>query len=115
MTQEEIDALEEAIPEWKRTALVLQDDEEEAQKEESRFRKVKNKLGEKISSTEAAQKFYQSEEYDRIKKLRSEIKEFKSEVNEQIDNSPNPVIQGAQSVAGKIVNETPMALAVTKM
>ena len=68
MTPEEIAAMEESIPEWKRNALVIasDDEEEEEKRERGIFGKMKAKVGERVGNTEAAQKFYQSEEYKKI-------------------------------------------------
>ena len=52
MTQEEIDAMEAEIPEWKKGALVLQDDEEEEKEAPSRFRQARDMIRQKIDSTE---------------------------------------------------------------
>jgi hypothetical protein len=83
MTPEEIEALQEQIPEWKRTALVLADDEEDAQKgQQGFFSKAKGRIGEAVSGTEAAKNFYQSEEYKQLNEVRKEVKAFKSEVKE---------------------------------
>ena len=79
------------------------------------LKRARSKLGEKISSTGAAQTFYQSDEYQQLKTLRNEAKEFRSEVREQIDNSPNPVVYGASMQIDKIKKGTPCALAVEKM
>ena len=72
MTQEELDAYMEDIPEWKRGALVVGNPEEEEEKKEAPgiFGRVKNKVKSKIDNTEAAQKFYESEDYEKLTKLR---------------------------------------------
>jgi len=51
------------------------------------FKRAKGAIGDRISNTQAAQNFYQSEEYKQLKEVRNEVKAFKSEVKEQIDNS----------------------------
>jgi len=65
MTPEEIEAMEASVPEWKRGALVVTD---EGQQEEKKgiFGRIKSKVSGKISSTEAAKKFYESEDYEKI-------------------------------------------------
>ena len=100
--------MEASIPEWKRNAVVIADDEEEEEKKApGLLRRARMAVGEKISETEAAQKFYGSDEYAQLKKLRTEVNEFKSEVKEQIDNSPSPVVQVASTAVDKIKNDTP--------
>ena len=84
MTPEEIAAMEESIPEWKRSALVVQSDDEEEEQAKKRgvFGKIKGAVGEKINQTQAAQNFYESEEYAKIKKARLDYNEFKHEFRE---------------------------------
>lgn len=100
--------MEASIPEWKRNAVVIADDEEEEEKRApGLLRRAKMRVGEKISDTAAAQKFYGSDEYAKLKKLRTEVNEFKSEVKEQIDNSPSPVVQVASTAVDKMKNDSP--------
>lgn len=40
------------------------------------------RMKEKISSTEAAQNFYKSDEYKRIEELRKEAREFKADLRD---------------------------------
>ena len=73
MTPEEIAAMEEHIPEWKRNALVVaSDDEEEQKKHRGYIGKMKDAVGDRINETEAAQNFYQSEEYKKIEDYKKE-------------------------------------------
>ena len=103
MTQEELDAYMESIPEWKRGALVVGDQEEEEQKEAPGiFGRVKGKVKQKIDNTEMAQKFYESEDYEKLTKLRDEAKEFRAELRDQVDASQSPVVQRASQVADKV-------------
>lgn len=63
MSQEEIDAYMESIPEWKRGALVVAQTQEEEEKEtRGMFGRAKDSLKERINETEAAKKFRESEE-----------------------------------------------------
>jgi len=84
MTAEEIEAMEEEIPEWKRNALVIQSDDEDGEDEskKGRFARMKGAVGEKISSTQAAQNFYESDEYKKIKEMRTEVNTFKHDLRE---------------------------------
>jgi hypothetical protein len=61
MTPEEIEAMEASIPEWKRNAIVMTGDPVTEDKP-GMFGKLKGK----ISDTDAAKKFKDSEEYDRL-------------------------------------------------
>ena len=58
MSPEEIEAMEASIPEWKRNALVLGDQKEPTEEKKGVFGKLKSKINE----TDAAKKFYESEE-----------------------------------------------------
>lgn len=49
--------MQEKIPEWKRGAVVISENQEETEKK-GLFGKVTGKVKEKIKSTEAAQQFY---------------------------------------------------------
>ena len=117
ITPEELAEMEESIPEWKRNALVLQSDDEEELKVKAPgyLRRMKNAAGEKINSTEAAQKFYDSEEYKKVEKMRIEAREFKSELRESIDASHSPVVQMANQAADKVINESACAMAIKSM
>jgi hypothetical protein len=58
MSPEEIEAMEASIPEWKRNALVLGDQEGPTEEKKGVFGKLKSKINE----TDAAKKFYESDE-----------------------------------------------------
>ena len=83
MTPEEIAAMEESIPEWKRNALVIaSDDEEEEKQKRGIIGRMKGRIGDKLNETEAAQNFYGSEEYKKIENMRKEVKEFKADLKD---------------------------------
>lgn len=83
MTPEEIAAMEETIPEWKRNALVIaSDDEEEQEVKRGVFGRMKDNVSGKINQTEAAQNFYKSEEYKKVEEYRKEYKEFRSDLRD---------------------------------
>lgn len=116
MSPEEIAAMEEEIPEWKRNALVIQsDDEEEEQKKQGVFSKFKGAVGERINQTQAAQNFYESDEYAKIQEMRKEAREFRHDLREQVDASHNPVVQLSSKMADKLTSDTPMAAAILSM
>jgi len=103
------------IPEWKRGALVVNDQAEEEAEELGRFGRFKGKLQEKIDSTEAAQKFYESEDYQKLKEVRGEVKNFKAELKDQVDGSQNPAVNLVSQGVDKVFSETGQALAVKEM
>lgn len=76
---------------------------------------MRSKVGSKLSETEAAQNFYKSEEYEKIRQLRKEINEFKGDVREQIDNTQNPIVQRASTAADLVMSESGQARAVVAM
>lgn len=82
MSPEELAAMEESIPEWKRNALVVGDNDEEDEVKPGMFKRMKTAAGDKISNTEAAQKFYESEEYKKIKEVRAEVNSFKADLRD---------------------------------
>jgi hypothetical protein len=82
MTPEELEEYEKSIPEWKRNALVATDPEAAVEK-----KGMFGKLKEKVSSTEAGKKFYESEEYGKIKDARANFREFKDTLKESTENS----------------------------
>lgn len=97
MTQEELDAYMEQIPEWKRGALmVAETEEEQMEQRKGVYRRTKEKLSAKINETEAYQRFKKSEEYDNLQKLRNEYaaeyQEFKGNLKEGIDMSHSPIV-----------------------
>lgn len=106
MTPEELDAYYESIPEWKRGALVVNEETEEDQQETGIYGRLKGRMREKIDSTEAAQNFYESEEYKKLQDVRNEVKSFKSELKEQVDGSQNPVVNVASQAVDKVFTES---------
>jgi len=75
---------------------------------------VKDKISQRINETEYVKQFKDSEDYERINKLRAEYQEFKGELKEQITNSENPLLQKA---TGKIdqIRENRWERAILKM
>ena len=76
---------------------------------------MKGAVGEKINQTEAAQNFYESEEYKQLKKVRQEVNSFKSDLREHVDASHNPMVQLSSKAVDKVMSETPMAMAIKSM
>jgi hypothetical protein len=86
MTPEELEAMEANTPEWKRGALVVSDKNEE-EEYKGAFGKFKDNIKGKISKTEAAARFKESEEYKKIKEMRSNYQEFKGNLKEGVENT----------------------------
>jgi hypothetical protein len=87
MTPEEIEEMEKNTPEWKRGALVVTE-ANQGQEKKGIFGSVK----EKVSKTDAAQKFFQSSEYEKLKEARGNFSEFKDKFREGLENTQNPAI-----------------------
>jgi hypothetical protein len=66
MTPEELEAYMETIPEWKRGALVVQNNQQDDKEVQSVFKKIRAKISGKILETEAAQNFKQSDAFQDI-------------------------------------------------
>lgn len=78
MTPEEIEALQAEVPERLRGQLVIQSDDEQEEAKPGMFGRLK----EKVSSTEAAQNFYKSDEYKKIEDMRKEAREFRADLRD---------------------------------
>jgi hypothetical protein len=73
MSQEEIDAYMESIPEWKRGALVVaQTEEEQIEQQKGIFGRAKDRVSKRINESETVQKFKESEDFEKIRKLQAE-------------------------------------------
>lgn len=81
MTEEELAEMEESIPEWKRSALVATESGEPVKKK-GVFGRMKDSVKDKVYSTDQFKNFEQSEEYEKLQKLRKEVQEFKGDVKE---------------------------------
>jgi len=88
MTPEEIEEMEKNIPEWKRNALATTDAPIEAEKAKGIFGTLASKAGD----TDSGKKFYESDEYQRIKDVRGNYTEFRSKLSEGIENTQNPTV-----------------------
>lgn len=65
MSQEYIDKIQEDIPEWKRGAVTITDAEATEEKK-GLLGRLKRKVKSKLSETEMAKQFKDSEEYKKI-------------------------------------------------
>lgn len=75
--------MQQNIPEWKRGALIMT--EEQKEEERGLLRKLKKKMAGKISESATAKSFLETEEYKKLKEFRQEMKEFKQNLKEEID------------------------------
>lgn len=113
-SQEHIENIQQQIPEWKRNAVTVTDQQAQEEKK-GIFSRLAKGVKSKISETEAAKQFFDSEEYKKIDKLRSEMNEFKSNLKEEIDSTQNPFVRGTREVADVIFLESNCARAIKEM
>ena len=78
MSPEELEEYENNIPQWKKGALVVSEDKKVDEGEKGMYGKIKDK----VANTSAAKKFYESDEFDKLKSYRSDYKEFKGNLKE---------------------------------
>lgn len=83
MTPEEIEELEQSIPEWKRQAIVLQGGGDAEPEKPGYFGSLK----EKVSQTGAAKKFMESEDFEKITAMRDNYRQFRSNLSEGVETS----------------------------
>ena len=57
----------------------------------------------------------ESEEYKKLNELRSEVREFKSNLKDEIDSTQNPVIQRTRQATDLVFMESSCARAVKEM
>ena len=82
MSPEEIEAMEASIPDWKKNALVTTEEAAEPE-EKGMFGKMRSKL----DDTDAAKKYYESEEYTKLREARDNYKDFKTNLREGMSHS----------------------------
>jgi len=85
LTPEEIEEIQANIPEWKRGAVTVTDGPTE--KKKGIFGRMSSKVKSKISNTGAAQKFYESEDFQKLKDARANFTEFKNNLKDGIENT----------------------------
>lgn len=85
MTEEELAELEESIPEWKRSAVVVTEKEEV--KKRGLLGRMKDSVKDKVTSSDRWKDIEQSEDYEKLRQLRKEVQEFKGDVREQAEQS----------------------------
>lgn len=90
LTEDDLLKMQEAIPEWKRNALIFK--EEQAARESYR-QKMQSQVKNKFNQTKLAKEMYQSDSYKEFETFKKEMHQFKEDLKDHIENSPNPVIQ----------------------
>jgi uncharacterized protein YjbJ (UPF0337 family) len=108
-TEEELKEMEEAIPEWKRGALVMQD-EEVVEKKKGLFSRAFGKAKAKVGSSKFVQELNKSEEYKEFKKAYAEIKEdmtdFKEKLRDDVETTENKAVSIGRDLTSVIFHES---------
>lgn len=89
-TDEDLTKMQDQIPEWKRTALILK--QEQAERESIKD-KLAGKFKNKFNDTSFAKNIYKSDSYKEFQNFKKEMGQFKEDFKDHIENSPNPVVQ----------------------
>lgn len=111
MTPEEIEELEKSIPEWKRQALVVSGSGDAEPEKKSYFGQLKDR----VSQTEAAKKFRESEDFEKLTAMRDNYRQFRSNLSEGVETSQSPIVQAGATVADMATQETGCARAISMM
>lgn len=85
-----MEKMQNEIPEWKRTALILK---EEQQKRESLKEKLANKFKNRFNDTKFAKEIYKSDSYKEFQTFKKEMHQFKEDLKDHVENSPNAFVQ----------------------
>lgn len=114
LTPEELEEIEKSIPEWKKGALVVS---EEAAEEERRglLGRFSDNVKHRFGQTEAGKKFYESEDYEKMKEVRANYQEFRNNLREGVENTQNPAVQRAVAAADIAYTESSCARAIKAM
>ena len=54
--------------------------------------KLKHSVKTRINETEGAKRFYESENYKKVRNIKENYQEFKQKLSEQIEEAQNPVV-----------------------
>ena len=76
---------------------------------------MKSNIKGKIGQTEQAKQFYESEDYQKLKDMRSNYQEFRGTLSENLENTQNPTVQKAVQAADVAYMETSCARAIKSM
>ena len=118
-TDEELEAMQEEIPEWKRTAVAMVDESEQQDKEAGFVKRLFKRVGDKVTDSSVGQKVLTSEEYKEFMKKYKEVKretaEFKEDFKDEVETTQNPVVGGIRGLSDKVLGESAQSQATAKM
>ncbi len=117
-SKKEMEAIQEAIPEWKRSAIViseLDDDDEHI----GMLKRALGKAGSKIGSTKFIKNLSKSEEFSKFRKGYVEVKEdmtdFREKLKDNIETTENRAVGVARDVGTVVFNESTASRATRVM
>ena len=118
-SEEEIAQMQEEIPEWKRTAVTMVDEDKVQEEEAGALRRLYRKFGSQVSNTTIAQKIMESEEYKDFRKkyhdIKTEASELKEDFKDEVETTQNPVVGTARTFSDYVFKETDVSRAIAKM
>lgn len=76
---------------------------------------MKEKVKDKVTSTDRYKEFEQSEEFEKIQKFRKEVQEFRGDVKEQAEQSQNPMTQRVLAAKDTLSNDSSTGRAIREM
>eukprot|EP00331_Platyophrya_macrostoma_P015913 CAMPEP_0176475096 /NCGR_PEP_ID=MMETSP0127-20121128/43409_1 /TAXON_ID=938130 /ORGANISM="Platyophrya macrostoma, Strain WH" /LENGTH=404 /DNA_ID=CAMNT_0017870639 /DNA_START=37 /DNA_END=1247 /DNA_ORIENTATION=+ len=112
-TEEELEKIQQAIPEWKSKSLISMN--EGVEEKPSLTKKLTRKLANVINNTQTAQKFYKSEEYKEIEDFRANMTQFKADLKDHMHQSEHVLVQGSVALIDKVKSESGTAKAIKEM
>jgi len=112
-TEEELEQIQEEIPDWKRTSLAQYS--ENVEEDSSIASKVGNKIKEKFNQTRIARKLYQTEQYKEYEDFKKEMSQFREDLKDHLSQSQNPAMIASMTLIGKATSESSTAMAIKEM
>lgn len=109
LTAEEIDAIQDEIPEWKRAAVTIVDNQAAVEEKKGFLSRQMGKISNKLGDTKVAKDFKETEEYKELQKQRLEFKDFKENFKEGVSMSHNPLVRSTQEILDKVHVESSVA------
>ncbi|CAD8072647.1 unnamed protein product [Paramecium primaurelia] len=113
MTEEELAAIQEKIPEWKRNAVQATD--QGTSEEASLKSKIAQKIQSRLKQSEQGQHIVNSEAFKEYVTFKAEMKQFKADLSDKIQNHPSNFVQVSLYAAKTVTNESDVARAIRQM
>lgn len=110
LSEEEIQKMQEEIPEFKRRALAIKKDEDDKEKIS-----LWGVLKEKVGDTEAMKKLKESADFKDLKDFSKDVKEFTNVIKEEMDANANPTVSKARELLDIFNKGTVVAECISEM